>query len=353
MTRILIVETASPGRIHHKLGQILESGVYPKPEISLLCRPGALQEFSGLRNVKVYTLTTGRKLRIPRELDRKRFDFLYVFWTGEKEYRGMKLLSLRIKAGATYITAGDGNEFRLTWKAVCRHGIFRWRHPLPSDHYDFVIPPQPGALELEKKYTAGERVLILESAEPNFIYNILARLEDKPLFRNPEYTLFCRNRPEAVKTFQEHPMVDQILTHSETRGSWRHLKNLRRRKFDAIVLFMTGNPSYRKIKLFAFLLGVPLRRILIFNESLDCFFFNWNQWLALVSHRVNDRPRLDIKIKGIHHLAPPISSATKLVLFPFRFLWLLLVWARLRISGIKSSRRNHDYSLQLPPFPGA
>ena len=148
-------------------------------------------------------------------------------------------------------------------------------------------------------------------------------------------------------------MVDQIWTHSETRGSWRHLKNLRRQKFDAIVLFMTGNPSYRKIKLFAFLLGVPLRRILIFNESLDCFFFNWNQWLALVSHRINDRPHLDIKIKGIHHLAPPISSATKLVLFPFRFLWLLLVWARLRISGIKSSRKNHDYSLQLPPFPGA
>jgi len=407
----------------------------------------------------------------------------------------MKLLLLRIKAGKTYITAGDGNEFRLTWKALCRHTVFRMKHPLPTDHYDFAIPP---ALKEDSPHT-GQRVLIIQSAEPIFILKALEKLKDKSLFHDPRYTLFCRNRPEAVNSFQKHPMLDQVLIHSEARESWKHLRNLRRQKFDAIVLFMTGNPSYRKVKLFAFLLGIPLRRILIFNETVDCFFFNWsqwfelvsrrrhdrpkiptslpiekrkrvliiqsaepifilkaleklkdkslfhdprytlfcrnrpeavnsfqkhpmldqvlihseareswkhlrnlrrqkfdaivlfmtgdpsyrkvkifafllgiplknilifnetvdcfffnwNQWFGLISHRMHDRSNSGITAKPIHHLYTPISSITKLGLLPFRFLWLLLVWVRLRISGIKSSRKNHDYSLQLPPFPGA
>jgi hypothetical protein len=254
----------------------------------------------------------------------------------------MKLLVWRLKAGETFIASGDGNEFRLTWKSLCRHAVFRWRHPLPTDHCDFV-PPEATA----------ERVLILQSAEPPYVLRALDRLREKPQFKNPRYTLFCRNRPEVMSRFRGHPMLDAVLTHSEARDSWAHLRNLRRLGFDAVVLFMTGDPSYRKIKLFAFLLGVPARRILIFNEALNCFFFNLDQWLTLVSHRIREQPHSEAW-SGWRHSARALASlALKSALLPFRFLWLLLVWLRLRWAGLRATRKRHDDSLRLPLLPGA
>jgi len=196
----------------------------------------------------------------------------------------------------------------------------------------------------------GERVLILQSADPGYLLKALDQLKEKPLFTNPCYTVFCRNRPEVVRSFQGHPMLSRIWTHSEARGSWSHLRDLRRQKFDAMVLFMTGDPSYRKVKLFAFFLGVPLGHTLIFNEGLDCFFFNLDQWRTLVSYRVRERLRSPV---GEHYRTRSLMPLMlKLAILPFRFLWLLLVWLRLRLAGLKSSRKGYDNSLRLPLFPG-
>jgi len=211
------------------------------------------------------------------------------------------------------------------------------------------------ARSLTKKipHEKGDRILILQSTESVFILKALQQLKEGSIFCNPRYTLFCRNRPEVVESFQNHPMLDQVLIHSETRRSWQHLKNLRSRGFDGIILFMTGDSGYWKVKLFAFLLGVPRGRILIFNENSDCFFFNWSQWIELVSIRMRERLLSGTGIKHTHYTYIIASSITKMALFPFRFLWLLLVWAKLRLSGIKSSRKHYDNSFQLPPFSGA
>ncbi len=330
MTRILLVETASPKRICQKVEQILNAGAYLDPEIAILCSETSLPVFMKQPGVNVYPWTGRGKHRTLRELKQKKFDVLYAFWTGETQYRRMKFLALRLRVKQALIIAGDGNEFRLTWKTFCRHAVFRSKHPLPTDHYDFV--PQPGALPLRD--SRGSPVLVVQSAEPAYVLRALERLREKPLFPDPRYTLFCRNRPEVVRSFQGHPMLDRVLTHSEAHSSWKHLRDLRRRKFVAIVMFMTGDPSYRKIKLFAFLLGVRWRHILIFNESNDGFFFNFSQWLSLVTNRV----------QGSYQTAPrwsnsvrfPVSLMIKGTLLPFRFLWLLLVWLRLRFAGLRS-----------------
>jgi hypothetical protein len=257
----------------------------------------------------------------------------------------MKLLALGLKAKRILIASGDGNEFRLTWKAFCRHAIFRWRHPLPTDHYDFLMP--------QEQAWNGEQVLILQSAEPAYVLRALDRLGEKPLFRNPRYTLFCRNRPEVVKRFEGHPMLCRIWPHTEACDGWKHLRNLRRLGFDAVVLFLTGDPSYRKIKLFAFLLGVPARRMLVFNEAIDCFFLKLHPWLKLVSHRFRGRPPSEAWSPWRQSAYVAASLTLKSGLLPFRFLWLLWVWFRLRLAGLRSSRKSHDHSLRLPLFPGA
>jgi len=365
MTRILLVETASPKRICQTAEQILQAGVYAEPEVSVLCREKNSRFFLNLTGVKVYPLPEFDRRFVLGELNQEKFDVVYCFWTGEKQYRWTKILALRLKAGQTVIAAGDGNEFAFTWKALCRHAVFRLRHPLPTDHYDFVMPRE----EVSEKYD-GERILVIQSAEPIYVLNALEQLKDGPLFRNPRYTVFCRNRQEVVESFQGHPMLHRVLTHSETRGSWWYLRNLRRQRFDAVVLFMTGDPSYRKIKLFAFLLGVPWCHMLVFNETTDCFFFDLHRWRALVARRIRERqrlrigPRMDVGPQwGVRPYLQAwyrwcdsarilVSPVIKLVFLPFRFLWLLLVWFRLRFAGLRASRKNHDYSIRLPLFPG-
>jgi hypothetical protein len=352
MIRILLIETASPKRIREKVRQILKGETGSNPEISILCHENNSRFYSDLSGVRLYPLCEHSNQSIAKELAQNRFDAAFEFWTGDKRYRRRKLLSLRLKAKERFVLAGDGNEFRLTWKAICRHSIFRLQHPLPSDHRDYLDEDD-----------VREKILVLQTAEPPYVISAMERIRANRLFINPHFTVFCRNRPEIAESFREIPLGDRVLAHSEIRGSWKHLRFLRRQRFDGIVLFLTGDPSYWKMKLFAFLLGT--RRILIFNEFNDCFFFNLHQWFALLSRRMHEweHPKLEIprwdslkpEIRGWDYpqsisrwrramwiLLPLILKSVSL---PFRFLWLLLIWLRLRISGLIWSRNSHDYPL--------
>lgn len=335
MTRILLVETASIKRIIEKVEQIIRTGAYPDPEITVLCHERSRREIMKLPGAEAYAFKADAVRNTIRELNRRRFDVAIVFWTGETAYRRMKFMALRLKAGKTIIIGGDGNDFLLTWKAAFRHAVFRWKHPLPSDHWHYIRSSEG---------TGG--ILIIQSAEPPHILQALERLRQKPHFYNPRYSIFCRNSRDAVQSFRRHPMIERMITHSETHGSWQHLKNLRRMRFDAIVMFMTGDPSYRKIKLFSFLLGVPLRNILVFNEAGDCFFFSFDQWVSLILQRIQEQPPPSwTRSRWMDSMVILASLALKSVLLPFRFLWLHIVWLRLRVQGMRSLRKNHDYSL--------
>lgn len=187
------------------------------------------------------------------------------------------------------------------------------------------------------------QVLIIQSAEPPYVLKGLECLKQSALFGNPRFTIFCRNRPEILGSLQGHPMLSQILIHSEAQDSWHHWRTLRDERFDAVVLFLTGDPSYWKVKIFAFLLGQ--RRLLIFDECGDWFFFNLRQWLSLIARRVRERPSPGAGTRWSRSTRILVSLALKSVIFPFRFLWLLLVWLRLRFAGRRWSRECDDGSL--------
>jgi len=84
MKRFLIVETASPKRIYHKVEQIREDGIYPEPEIVILCQASSRQAFMGLPGVRICPMAFGEKHRIPKEITGQNFDIVFAFWTGEK-----------------------------------------------------------------------------------------------------------------------------------------------------------------------------------------------------------------------------------------------------------------------------
>jgi hypothetical protein len=180
-----------------------------------------------------------------------------------------------------------------------------------------------------------ERVLIIQSAEPQYLLRTLARLKERPIFREPRYTLFCRNRPEIISQFKGHPMLSEIIAHSEMSGALAHVRRLRRERFDAVVAFFTGDPSYRKIKYLPFLLDA--RHKVIFNENSDCFFFSWRAWISHLSYRGAQREGQGAESQLVSNARALVVPVIKLLILPFRFVWLLLVWLQLRSSGLRIS----------------
>lgn len=330
MSRVLVVETASPLRVRRKVEALLAPGPTPQPEVTVLCRDDrrTAAYFGEIRGVRVVALDSDDRGRILAAVRKEQFDEVHVFWSGETRYRGMKWTALRFRGTRTWVDAGDGNVFRLTWKACIRFGLFRTRHRLPSDHAEFVPPPE---VPEPAQYYEGERVLVVQSAEPHHVLRALETIRSRRLLREPRFTVFCRNRPEIARHFDGHPLVPDLRTHSEARGALRHLRELRAQRFDAVVVFFTGDPSYWKIKYFAFLTGA--RHRLIFNENGDCFFFSLGTWLALLARRLGERSRPGARPRWTEQAGLLSFLVVKTLLLPFRFAWLLLVWLRLRIAG--------------------
>ncbi len=343
--RVLMVETASPRRVRSKAEDIISAGVCSASDLTILSLEdsSSVRELSAIDGARLIPLQAGRRRAIFTQLKNEGFDDVWSFWTGEKRYRFMKLAALRVPARSRRIDIGDGHDFRLSPGTFLWFLRTRWKYPLPSDHYLFVSRPpmrrrgdrQPDTgTEAQERYF-GEEVLIIQSADPPVVLRALEKLKERPLFRNPRYTLFCRNYREVVAQFKDHPLLYRTMSHSETRGALGHLSLLRRERFDAVVVFFTGDPSYWKIKFFPFLLGA--RHKLVFNENGDCFFFSWGAWRKHLSRRLaqslDNTPAPPRHLRA-RSLAIPV---VKLALLPFRFFWLLLVWVWLRGSGLRSS----------------
>ncbi len=337
MTRILLVETASPLRVREKAKEILAGHLYPSPFLTILCRTNSqsLYHLEDLAGARIIPLEKSRKHQIVDELKSARFDVALLFWTGERQYDLMKVAGLRLPAARREIDIGDGKSMRLSWGNFVRFLAIRWKYPKPTDHTLYELRT---ARQIEKRpyeHFTGERILIVQSAEAVYVLRALNLLKAANLFQNPCYTLFCRNRPEVLEPLQGHSMLSRIIAHSKTRGAWQHLLMLRRERFDAVIVFFTGDPSYWKIKYFAFLLGA--RHKVIFNENNDCFFFSWGILLSLISHRMGEQSRLGGQPRWTYRARFFATYLLKVLLLPFRFVWLILVWLRLRKSGLRSS----------------
>ncbi len=329
MTRVLMIETASPKRVREKAKEILAGNLYPSPELTILCRPDprSVELYGAMSGLRVIALEKSRKSEILTELGPKPFDVVLMFWTRDRGFSRMKWLALRLRASRREVDIGDGHMLRLSPGNFARFLLIRCRYPRPSDYDLFAYR----AARLHQ----GEEVLIIQSAGAPHVLRVLDHLKTGGLFRDPRYTLFCRNREEVVRPLRGHPMIERIITHSETRGAWRHLRDLRREHFDAVVVLFTGDPSYWKIKYFAFLLGA--RHKVIFNENDDCFYFSWGAWLSLLAYRIGARSRLGSQPRWTHRVRFFAVCLLKTLFFPLRFAWLLLVWLRLRSSGLGTS----------------
>ncbi len=347
MQRVLLVETASPRRVRKKAEDILAGRTYQTSELTVLSRdnPHSVRYLSELPGLRIVPFQAGKGRVVLQELRKAKFDIVFSFWTGDKRYLRMKLAALRIPASEHYVDIGDGRDFRLSPGTFLWFLRTRWKYPHPSDCFAYAWhePDRKARSSADSLAYDGEEILIIQSAEPPVVLRALEKLKVRPLFRQPRYTLFCRNHKEIVEQFQGHPMLHRIATHVEARDALKHLAALRRVHFDSVVVFFTGDPSYWKVKFLPFLLGT--RHKLVFNEHNDCFFFSWRAWQAHISRRLADNWEPALATPRLTRTRALATVTLKLLLFPFRFAWLLLVWLWLRTSGLRSHGERYDRAL--------
>ena len=201
--------------------------------------------------------------------------------------------------------------------------------------------------------TNPQQVLVLQTAVPPYIKRAMEEILEKRLLGNVTITLFCRNLPEERAQFQDIPWISDLLVHDETRAVHKHLQLIRQRKFDVVIVFFTRDPSYWKMKCFAFLCHG--RHILVFNEHYGCFFYSHRLFARFLlaryrEWRIRAKQSLGYALgtpQGLISetaspgmaLLRPIHLIIKLMVFPLRWGYLL-AWTCL-------AQHNHRRYLKL------
>ncbi len=344
---ILIVQSAHPAFVLRALEILDKNPAFAYPRYTLLCsnRPDILAFFQDHPMITAIQGHSGLRTawRMLRRLRGEKYDGIVLFLTGERGY--WKIIAFAFLLGIRdKLVFNEHDEcFYCSWKEAFAL-ILRQRKNRPKPAGQNLMSRMLAVLgrlvrrpvqdSLRNPYP-GERVLILQTADPPCVLRALDRLQQAPLFSNPRYTLFCRAFPEVLERFRNHPMLYETRVHTRTRNSWRHLRSLRNENFDAVVLFLTGAPGYWKMKCFAFLVGT--RHRVIFNENSDCFYFKWNAWFKLLAHRMGGGSAVTTPSRWSSQAAGISLLLVKILLFPFRFVWLLFVWLQLRRSAMRAS----------------
>jgi len=148
-----------------------------------------------------------------------------------------------------------------------------------------------------KRYRSG---IFLASAAPELVKRVLSLIQEEM----PDVT-FAYLAPMAYAHLFAHD-AETVWLEEVKAEPVRALLGLRRRKFDVVMLLLTGTPTFRKLKLASLVLKP--NRFIIFNENADLLIVDRRRW--------NDLRRLAVRRTKMYY---PGS----LLFYPFGLLYLL------------------------------
>ncbi len=157
------------------------------------------------------------------------------------------------------------------------------------------------------------KVLILETAGPETMKRMIRVAAEPKVNPNAIITLFCNeNRRE---TFSSMPEIEHIVTYSDSslRNKLEDSVKIIFTYPDAVVARFNGDRDFKPLKTLFWLVRTPNR--IVFNEALDCFYFNRKTAHLLISGKyVNIYENL---------LLSALRQVVKALLFLPRFTYLL------------------------------
>lgn len=277
--KILVLHSAPVKRVEHGIEDLRTRGLFDDPEITVFSRRDDRAEKRFRANAAVGRVGVRRAGWNPlpdiRRLRSERLDTVVVFFTGERGYWKMKWMAPWLGAERILVYAGDGEMFALGAATYVRFLLMRARKRRPDDFAAYQDgPAQPWS----------DRVLVLQTAPPELVAEGIRRLRAQAIFRDPQITLLMRKISAPHPIWNTLKPAPEMQTHNGVRGAWAELRARRAERYDGLALFLSGDPSFRKMKVFAFLCGA--RRVLIFNENLDCFFYSHGAFVRFLERRL-------------------------------------------------------------------
>ena len=178
-----------------------------------------------------------------------------------------------------------------------------------------------GLLTLLTKETRWDRYrtgILVASAEPDAIAAVLPVVREE--FPAITFT-FLTPRSYA---YLLSPVADVTWLEEIKAAPLRSLLGLRRRKFDVVLLVLTGTPTFRRMKLATLLLSP--RRFIISNENAEFLIVDRARWNGLWRFAVQRTRKCYVD---------------SLLLFPFGLLYLLgrTLWL------VSRARRRRSHTL--------
>jgi len=167
-------------------------------------------------------------------------------------------------------------------------------------------------------------LLIVSSSAPN-IFLAIDRLRTQ-VYSNPRIDLLCTLTD--LSSYEGNSRIRQILIFPPRR-EWRSIYRLRRRigreGYQVVAVLWDGQESRIRPKIFALACG--FRRLLVFNEHLDCNYFRapflyhwlrarwkWPDWRGIRRHKFSVSPLFYF-----------LKVLLRQLLFPVRLLVLLVL----------------------------
>lgn len=186
------------------------------------------------------------------------FDSALVFFSGEKGFLFMKLLPFLLRLPQILVVNETGHFFRARMRSLTRFLAGRVLHGVSSP-------------------VSRPKILFMQTETPRYLARALEKLKEKDLHPHSEIVVLCREKDREV--FEGNPHVNRVLTYQGGRlktnlGLAKHIRQV---DADVACAVFSGRPFFRKLKLFYFFL--PIRRHLVFNAQLDCYYLTPRKFL--------------------------------------------------------------------------
>ncbi len=179
----------------------------------------------------------------------------------------------------------------------------------------------------------NEKILLIVSSSSSNVFVAIDRLKTQ-VFSDPQIDLLCTL--SDLSWYEGSPQVGQILIFPPRR-EWSSIYQLKcrinREGYNTVAVLWDGQEARNRPKIFAF--GCGLRRLLVFNENLDCSYFRpifLARWLEARLKKSNSRT------SGGHMISMAsllffFGTLSRLLMFPLRLLVLLVLVAELETRG--------------------
>lgn len=170
----------------------------------------------------------------------------------------------------------------------------------------------------------AERVLLVCTSTISNVTRALGVLHDS-LYRSPRIDLLC-NAAELLD-YEGQPRIQNVLVFPHRQEYWAALqlcRRIRKSSYDVVAVLWCQDAERASSKAFALLCGG--KRLLIFNENLDCEYLKPSYLKAIVLSRTRERRLLPTS--WVQKIRKPLYTGyrvgMRLLLLPLRLVLLLI-----------------------------